>query len=110
MTQADDDLVCYLKEEKNLEWAQISDHFPGRSSGSLQVRYCQRLSKRKNRLNEEEKKRFRQLHKAEEANLWTRLGRAFKMTAEQARVLGRELLNEDEEDPVGESREGLSRQ
>ncbi|PWY80013.1 Myb-like transcription factor [Aspergillus eucalypticola CBS 122712] len=32
-----------LKENKNLTWKQIADFFPGRTSGTLQVRYCTKL-------------------------------------------------------------------
>jgi hypothetical protein len=32
-----------LKEKKSLTWKQIADFFPGRSSGTLQVRYCTKL-------------------------------------------------------------------
>lgn len=39
----DDALLVELKETKNLTWKQIADFFPGRSSGTLQVRYCTKL-------------------------------------------------------------------
>ncbi|KAK3073996.1 hypothetical protein LTR53_003943 [Teratosphaeriaceae sp. CCFEE 6253] len=42
-TAEDDALLVELKETKNLTWKQISDFFPGRSSGTLQVRYCTKL-------------------------------------------------------------------
>ena len=42
-TSEDDQLLIDLKENKNLTWKQIADFFPGRSSGTLQVRYCTRL-------------------------------------------------------------------
>lgn len=42
-TRADDALLVELKESKNLTWKQIADFFPGRSSGTLQVRYCTKL-------------------------------------------------------------------
>lgn len=42
-TPEDDQLLIDLKEQKNLTWKQIADFFPGRSSGTLQVRYCTRL-------------------------------------------------------------------
>ncbi|KAJ5907322.1 hypothetical protein N7495_000004 [Penicillium taxi] len=43
----DDQLLIELKEERSLPWKQIAEHFPGRSEGSLQVRYCTRLKGRK---------------------------------------------------------------
>ncbi|GAB7322086.1 hypothetical protein MBLNU13_g03120t1 [Cladosporium sp. NU13] len=42
-TPEDDTLLIELKETKNLTWKQIADFFPGRSSGTLQVRYCTKL-------------------------------------------------------------------
>lgn len=42
-TTEDDALLVELKETKNLTWKQIADFFPGRSSGTLQVRYCTKL-------------------------------------------------------------------
>ena len=42
-TPEDDALLLELKETKNLTWKQIADFFPGRSSGTLQVRYCTKL-------------------------------------------------------------------
>ena len=43
----DDDLLIELKEKNNLAWNQIADFFPGRTSGTLQMRYCTRLKKRR---------------------------------------------------------------
>ena len=42
-TPEDDQLLIELKENKSLTWKQIADFFPGRSSGTLQVRYCTKL-------------------------------------------------------------------
>lgn len=42
-TQEEDALLVDLKETKNLTWKQIADFFPGRTSGTLQVRYCTKL-------------------------------------------------------------------
>lgn len=42
-TPEDDALLIELKETKDLTWKQIADFFPGRSSGTLQVRYCTKL-------------------------------------------------------------------
>ncbi|EKV15763.1 hypothetical protein PDIG_13060 [Penicillium digitatum PHI26] len=43
----DDQLLIELKEERSLPWKRIAKYFPGRSEGSLQVRYCTRLKGRK---------------------------------------------------------------
>ena len=42
-TPEDDALLFELKETKKLTWKQIREFFPGRSSGTLQVRYFTRL-------------------------------------------------------------------
>ncbi|KAI9758587.1 MAG: hypothetical protein M4579_002963 [Chaenotheca gracillima] len=42
-TQEDDQLLVDLKENRSLTWKQIAEFFPGRSSGTLQVRYCTKL-------------------------------------------------------------------
>lgn len=42
-TPEDDQLLIDLKENKALTWKQIAEFFPGRSSGTLQVRYCTKL-------------------------------------------------------------------
>ncbi|KAI9826985.1 MAG: hypothetical protein M1819_007079 [Sarea resinae] len=42
-TAEDDQLLVDLKENRSLTWKQIADFFPGRSSGTLQVRYCTKL-------------------------------------------------------------------
>ena len=39
----DDQLLIKLKEQRQLRWSEIAEHFPGRSMGSLQVRYCTKL-------------------------------------------------------------------
>lgn len=52
-TTEDDQLLIELKEQKNLTWKQIADFFPGRSSGTLQVRYCTRLKAKTKQWNED---------------------------------------------------------
>ena len=42
-TSEDDALLVELKETKDLTWKQIADFVPGRSSGTLQVRYYNKL-------------------------------------------------------------------
>ena len=42
-TLEDDALLIELKEKHELTWKRISEYFPGRSSGTLQVRYCTKL-------------------------------------------------------------------
>ena len=52
-TPEDDTLLIELKETKNLTWKQIADFFPGRSSGTLQVRYCTKLKAKTGGWNDE---------------------------------------------------------
>jgi hypothetical protein len=42
----EDDRLIELKEERGLPWSRIVKHFPGRTKGSLQVRYSTRLKDR----------------------------------------------------------------
>ena len=52
-TTEDDQLLIELKEQKNLTWKQIADFFPGRSSGTLQVRYCTKLKAKTKQWNQD---------------------------------------------------------
>ena len=52
-TSKDDALLVELKETKNLTWKQIADFFPGRSSGTLQVRYCTKLKAKTSKWTDE---------------------------------------------------------
>jgi len=52
-TPEDDQLLVDLKENKNLTWKQIAEFFPGRSSGTLQVRYCTKLKAKTTQWTEE---------------------------------------------------------
>ena len=48
-TADEDKLLRQLKEEYNdpkLSWKQIADFFPGRKSGTLQVRYCTKIKQK----------------------------------------------------------------
>lgn len=52
-TPEDDQLLVDLKENKSLTWKQIAEFFPGRSSGTLQVRYCTKLKAKTTQWSEE---------------------------------------------------------
>jgi hypothetical protein len=39
----EDNLLIKLKQKDNLPWSEIAKHFPGRTKGSLQVRYSTKL-------------------------------------------------------------------
>ncbi|KAJ5559583.1 hypothetical protein N7513_001982 [Penicillium frequentans] len=53
LLREDDRLLIELKEKGDLSWNQIAEHFPGRSKGALQVRYCTRLKNRTARGSEQ---------------------------------------------------------
>lgn len=46
LTSDDDKLIIQLKEVEKLKWSSIARYFPGRSAGTLQVRYCTKLRKK----------------------------------------------------------------
>lgn len=72
MTSDDDELLIHLKEKTDLFWEQIADFFPGRDSGTLQVRYCSRLRVREEApLNEVQKREFRERYMRKK---WNRYG------------------------------------
>jgi hypothetical protein len=52
-TPEDDHLLVDLKENRSLTWKQIAEFFPGRSSGTLQVRYCTKLKAKTTHWTEE---------------------------------------------------------
>ncbi|KAL2106168.1 hypothetical protein VUR80DRAFT_7109 [Thermomyces stellatus] len=58
-TPEDDQLLIDLKENKSLTWKQIADFFPGRSSGTLQVRYCTKLKAKTTQWTEETDQKLR---------------------------------------------------
>ncbi|CCU75151.1 SANT DNA-binding domain-containing protein [Blumeria hordei DH14] len=58
-TPEDDALLVDLKEVKSLTWKQIADFFPGRSSGTLQVRYCTKLKAKSTQWTEETVQKLR---------------------------------------------------
>ncbi|EPE02163.1 myb dna-binding domain-containing protein [Ophiostoma piceae UAMH 11346] len=58
-TTEDDQLLIDLKENKNLTWKQIADFFPGRSSGTLQVRYCTKLKAKTTQWTDETDQKLR---------------------------------------------------
>jgi Myb-like DNA-binding domain len=52
-TPEDDTLLVDLKENKSCTWKQIAEFFPGRSAGTLQVRYCTKLKSKTTQWTEE---------------------------------------------------------
>ncbi|KAK3374852.1 hypothetical protein B0H63DRAFT_496218 [Podospora didyma] len=75
-TPEDDQLLIDLKENKSLTWKQIADFFPGRSSGTLQVRYCTKLKAKTTQWTDET--HFKIMRMRNGALLPTRLERALR--------------------------------
>ncbi|KAI5457827.1 hypothetical protein BGZ63DRAFT_363892, partial [Mariannaea sp. PMI_226] len=69
-TSEDDQLLIELKENKNLTWKQIADFFPGRSSGTLQVRYCTKLKAKTTNWTEETDQKLRNALQDYENEKW----------------------------------------
>ncbi|KAF2168641.1 hypothetical protein M409DRAFT_21385 [Zasmidium cellare ATCC 36951] len=97
-TPEDDALLVELKETKNLTWKQIADFFPGRSSGTLQVRYCTKLKAKTTVWTDEMLHRLRTAIQEYETDRWriisSKVGNGFSATACKDKAL--ELVEEDE--------------
>ncbi|KAE9973505.1 hypothetical protein BLS_003567 [Venturia inaequalis] len=93
-TPEDDQLLVDLKEKKNLTWKQIADFFPGRSSGTLQVRYCTKLKAKTTVWTEEMVQKLRNAMREYETDRWriisTKVGSGFSPAAckEKAMEIG----------------------
>ncbi|KAF1990378.1 hypothetical protein K402DRAFT_325155 [Aulographum hederae CBS 113979] len=84
-TPEDDQLLVDLKEKKNLTWKQIADFFPGRSSGTLQVRYCTKLKAKTTHWTPEMVQKLRNSMQEYETDRWriisTKVGSGFSAAA-----------------------------
>ncbi|KAF2708062.1 hypothetical protein K504DRAFT_334200, partial [Pleomassaria siparia CBS 279.74] len=84
-TPEDDGLLVDLKEKKNLTWKQIADFFPGRSSGTLQVRYCTKLKAKTTVWTDEMVQKLRTAMHEYENDRWriisSKVGSGFSPTA-----------------------------
>ncbi|CEJ82734.1 Putative MYB DNA-binding domain protein [[Torrubiella] hemipterigena] len=89
-TAEDDQLLIQLKEQKNLTWKQIADFFPGRSSGTLQVRYCTKLKAKTTLWTEEMDNKLRRALQDYENEKWRivahKIGSGFTPAACRERV------------------------
>ncbi|KAH8599686.1 hypothetical protein B0O99DRAFT_682073 [Bisporella sp. PMI_857] len=92
-TAEDDQLLVDLKENKSLTWKQIAEFFPGRSSGTLQVRYCTKLKAKTTQWTDETVQKLRQALHDYEQEKWRivaqKVGTGFTSAAckEKAREL-----------------------
>jgi hypothetical protein len=97
-TPEDDQLLVDLKEKKNLTWKQIADFFPGRSSGTLQVRYCTKLKAKTTSWTDENVQKLRTAMQEYENDRWriisSKVGNGFSPTA--CRDKAAELATEGE--------------
>ncbi|EAS33551.3 MYB DNA-binding domain-containing protein [Coccidioides immitis RS] len=84
-TPEEDSLLVELKENKNLTWKQIADFFPGRTSGTLQVRYCTKLKAKATVWTDEAVQRLRNAIQDYENDRWrviaTKVGSGFSPAA-----------------------------
>ncbi|KAF4464958.1 Transcriptional activator Myb [Fusarium albosuccineum] len=96
-TPEDDQLLIELKENKNLTWKQIADFFPGRSSGTLQVRYCTKLKAKTTNWTDETDQKLRTALQDYENEKWrivaNKVGTGFTPAA--CRERAEQLLTED---------------
>ncbi|EFY95644.1 Myb domain protein [Metarhizium robertsii] len=104
-TAEDDQLLIELKEQKNLTWKQIADFFPGRSSGTLQVRYCTKLKAKTTQWTDEMDHKLRTALADYENEKWRivahKVGSGFTPAACRERVL--ELMGADDPDTTWQS-------
>ncbi|CAD6444030.1 812a99c9-917f-4626-a02b-1eac00f1c0b2 [Sclerotinia trifoliorum] len=84
-TPEDDQLLVDLKENKALTWKQIAEFFPGRSSGTLQVRYCTKLKAKTTQWTDETVQKLRTAVHDYEQEKWRivaqKVGTGFTSTA-----------------------------
>ncbi|KAI9672310.1 MAG: hypothetical protein M1817_003332 [Caeruleum heppii] len=92
-TADDDALLVDLKENRSLTWKQIAEFFPGRSSGTLQVRYCTKLKAKTTQWTDDLTRRLRNAVNEYEHDRWRiiagKVGNGFSPAAcrEKAREL-----------------------
>ncbi|RKU44206.1 hypothetical protein DL546_002487 [Coniochaeta pulveracea] len=98
-TPEDDQLLIDLKENKSLTWKQIADFFPGRSSGTLQVRYCTKLKAKTTQWSDETDQKLRTALQDYENEKWrivaNKVGTGFTPAACRERAA--ELLGQHED-------------
>jgi len=103
-TPDDDQLLVDLKEKKNLTWKQIADFFPGRSSGTLQVRYCTKLKAKTTIWTDELEQKLRSALKEYDNDKWriisTKVGSGFSPAACKDKALEIIAIDAGEEPPV----------
>ncbi|KAK4896175.1 hypothetical protein LTR49_028175 [Elasticomyces elasticus] len=98
-TIEDDALLVELKKTKNLTWKQISNFFPGRSSGTLQVRYCTKLKAKTTVWTDDMIQRLRTAVDEYETDRWriisNKVGNGFSATTCREKVVSLAQLDVD---------------
>ncbi|KAF2737717.1 hypothetical protein EJ04DRAFT_95585 [Polyplosphaeria fusca] len=101
-TPEDDQLLVDLKEKKNLTWKQIADFFPGRSSGTLQVRYCTKLKAKTTVWTDEMVQKLRNAMQEYENDRWriisSKVGSGFSPAACREKASDIEAIEAEEEE------------
>ncbi|KAI4848118.1 hypothetical protein E4T44_04118 [Aureobasidium sp. EXF-8845] len=101
-TREDDALLVRLKEAKNLTWKQIAEFFPGRSAGTLQVRYCTKLKAKTTLWNDDMIQRLRTAIQDYDNDRWrfisSKVGSGFSAAACKAKAEEIEAEDMREED------------
>ncbi|KAG9907743.1 hypothetical protein KCU98_g4176, partial [Aureobasidium melanogenum] len=104
-TREDDALLVRLKETKNLTWKQIAEFFPGRSAGTLQVRYCTKLKAKTTLWNDDMIQRLRTAMQDYDNDRWrfisSKVGSGFSAAACKAKA--EEIEAEDMREDHGAS-------
>ncbi|KAF2186484.1 hypothetical protein K469DRAFT_686887 [Zopfia rhizophila CBS 207.26] len=104
-TPEDDQLLVDLKEKKNLTWKQIADFFPGRSSGTLQVRYCTKLKAKTTVWTDEMVQKLRSAMQEYENDRWriisSKVGSGFSPAACRDKAAELEVVEAEEEEQGG---------
>ncbi|KAG6084203.1 hypothetical protein E4U33_003786 [Claviceps sp. LM78 group G4] len=104
-TAEDDQLLIELKEQKNLTWKQIADFFPGRSSGTLQVRYCTKLKAKTTQWTDEMDHKLRAALADYETEKWRiiahKVGNGFTPAACRERAM--QMTGDEEPDATWQS-------
>ncbi|KAK2594524.1 hypothetical protein QQS21_007743 [Conoideocrella luteorostrata] len=104
-TAEDDQLLIELKEQRNLTWKQIADFFPGRSSGTLQVRYCTKLKAKTTQWTDEMDHKLRSALADYENEKWRivahKVGSGFTPTACRERAI--QLMGDEDPDATWQS-------
>ncbi|OAK94149.1 hypothetical protein IQ06DRAFT_86945 [Phaeosphaeriaceae sp. SRC1lsM3a] len=107
-TPEDDQLLVDLKEKKNLTWKQIADFFPGRSSGTLQVRYCTKLKAKTTVWTDEMVVKLRNAMQEYENDRWriisSKVGSGFSPAACRDKASEFEVVEGAEDDDQDEDR------